>query len=361
MIPLFKVAMQPEAVSAVERVLLSGYIGQGPLVDEFETELKRVCMLPRRPVTTGSCTEAITLALLLLGVGPGDEIITTPVTCTATNSPIVLAGAMPVWADVDPLTGNIDPSDVRSKIGPATKAIVAVDWGGRPCDYAALRLTSPVGYQVPIIQDAAHNPFAPPLGDFVCYSYGPIKHLTCGDGGSLLITGDEEYDRKARLLRWYGLDRTSRKSFRCEQDIQRVGGKFHMNDINAAIGLANLPALPHLVSLHRANAMHLDSLIQNPLVQKLPMEPMSAWWVYTIKVPSAEARIGFEQHMKRWGVEVSQVHARNDRHTGFLYKNIPLPGVDEFDSRQVSIPCGWWMTPEDVQHVGKAVNAWNLR
>jgi len=351
MIPLFKVPMSSDAAVAVSRVLRSGYVGQGAIVDEFEAALQREFQLAVRPITTNSCTSAIQLALMLLNVGPGDEVITTPITCTATNAPIVLAGARPIWANTDPNTGNIDPNDVAAKITGRTKAIIAVDWSGRACDYTRLRR-----FGIPVIQDAAHGPLTPFGGDLVCLSFGPIKHLTCGDGGALVVY-DPEMSRQARLLRWYGLDRTGTKSFRCEQNIERVGTKLHMNDINASMGLANLPRLAEIVRRHRQNALLLDALIQlRPELTKPAMDHTSCWWVYTLTVID---RPSFQAYMSLHGIEASQVHARNDKHTGFHYPNGPLPGVDLFDKTQISIPCGWWLSNEEVRHIAWAVNTWN--
>ena len=162
-IRLFKPCMSPSAASEVALTLASGYIGQGPKVEEFEAALKEVYGLDF--LTVNSCTSAIDLALHLCGVGPGDCVITTPMTCTATNNHIVLRGATPVWADVDPNTGMLDPESVKRKYdiyrdngevialhrGAPVKAIIAVDFGGRRCDYPMLR-----GFGIPVIEDAAH-------------------------------------------------------------------------------------------------------------------------------------------------------------------------------------------------------------
>lgn len=349
MIPLFKVSMSPEAVGAVGDVLLSGYIGQGPMVERFEAALAQLLGLPEPPLTVSSCTAALDLALHLIGVGPGDEVITTPVTCTATNSPIVTRGARPVWADVDPLTGLISPRDVARKITPRTRAIMAVDWGGALCDYAALQ-----AFGLPVIQDAAHSLMAGARGDYVCWSFQAIKHLTTGDGGALW-TPEAELER-ARLLRWYGLDRRSKADFRCEQNIQEVGYKAHMNDIAAAIGLANIARTPEVIAAHRANAAHYHAAFESARhVVRPPWDDDSSWWLYTVLV---EDRARFTHHMHQRGVAVSPVHARNDTHDAFRFPNGPLPGVDRFASRNVAIPVGWWLTPDDRRRIVDAVLDW---
>jgi dTDP-4-amino-4,6-dideoxygalactose transaminase len=343
MIPLFKVAMSPEAPAIVARVLQSGYIGQGDLVERFESALQTLLNTAYAPITTNSCTSAIDLALHLIGVGNGDEVITTPVTCTATNSPIVNRGARPVWADVAPETGLINPLDVARRITKRTKAIMAVDWGGALCDYDRLR-----EFDLPVIQDAAHH-MTSPSGDYACYSFQAIKFLTCGDGGALHCPAHQV--ERARLLRWYGLDRRSKADFRCEQNITEVGYKYHMNDISAAIGLANIGSVSDRIGRHRANAASYARFLDQPATFDLD----SAWWLYTILV---EDRPGFINYMADKGIACSPVHARNDTHDGFSYPNGPLPGVDHFASRNVAIPVGWWLTDNDRRQIVEAVIAW---
>lgn len=377
MIPLFKVFMAPEAAPAVADVLASGYIGQGPKVDAFERELKRVLDAERDVLTLNSCTSALDLALTLEDVVPGDVVVSTPMTCSATNSPIVTKGARIAWADVDPVTGLIDPESVArviERVGPEhVAAVMAVDWAGRMCDYNRLRaVCAPHG--IPIIEDAAHAPLATRYGryqtrvggDYVCWSFQAIKHLTTGDGGALLCP-DAEVTEEARLLRWYGLDRRSKADFRCEQDITAVGFKYHLNDIAAAIGLANLPHLPEVVKRHRDNARAYHGLLEGtPGVTLPPPDPGSSWWLYTLLV---EDRADFQRFMAEHGVATSQVHRRNDEHPGFARAAVTtqpwvakktdlLPGLEHFASRQVSIPVGWWLTDADVTRIAHLVQTW---
>lgn len=348
-IPLFNVTMAPDAALRVAAVLGSGYIGQGPRCEEFEAALAPVLGTPAPPLLLNSCTSAIDLALHLIGVGPGDEVVTTPMTCTATNSPIVTRGARPVWADIDPATGLIDPADVAQKLTPATKAILAVDWGGAPCDYAALR-----SFGLPVIQDAAHGPSGGARGDYICWSFQAIKHLTTGDGGALWCP-PEQLER-ARLLRWYGLDRRSKADFRCEQRITEVGYKYQSNDIAAAIGLANLPGLDARRQAARTNAYayHL-AFAGQPYVRETPWCDDSSYWLYTLLVPD---RAGFIAHLADWGIASSPVHARNDLHPAFDFPAGPLPGVDIFAASNVAIPVGHWLTAADVDAIIQAVLAW---
>ena len=360
MIPLFKVAMSPDVLEPVAATLMSGYIGQGPRVDEFEAALVPWFGAPH-VLTVNSGTSAIHLALRLAGVEAGDEVISTPMTCTATNEPILERGAKIVWADIDPLTANIDPADVERKITPKTKAIVVVHWGGYPCDLSELQAIAQ-RHGLKLIEDAAHAfgsryKDAPigSHGDFVCFSFQAIKHLTTVDGGALVCRSPEDY-RRGKLLRWYGIDReTPRRDFRCEEDIVDYGYKFHMNDVCATIGLAQLNHIAEILAKHRANAKYFDEqLVDVPGMRRLRYknDRQSAYWLYTILV---ERRIEFMAKMAEAGVTVSQVHARNDKHTMVRHFAMPLPGVDAFVAEQVSIPVGWWLTAEERAHVAASV------
>ena len=351
MIRLFKVAMAHEASKRVAEVLASGYIGQGPQVEEFERRFGELVGAPHPPLTLNSCTSALDLALHLIGVGPGDEVVSTPMTCTASNGVIVNRGASIVWADVDPLTGLILAEDVERKLTACTKAIMAVDWGGKPCDYRMLR-----SFGVPVIEDAAHalcatiggEPIARVGGDYVCWSFQAIKHLTTGDGGALLPPADKL--ERGRLLRWYGLDRRSDESFRCKQEITEAGFKYHMNDVAAAIGLANLELVGRHVLRHRENAAYYERELFGKTA-----DPESSWWLYTLIVPERDA---FIRDMRARGIETSPVHARNDRQPAFCFPSGPLPGVDFFAAREVAIPVGWWLSEGEREWVAGEVEEW---
>lgn len=366
-IPLFKVFMADDAPARVAEVLQSGYIGQGPKVDAFEAALEREFVSDGPILTVNSCTAALDLALHLCDVGPGDYVLSTPMTCTATNGVIVRRGARIIWADVDPVTGLLSPESVKRRMWDAPrkpKAIMAVDWGGRACDYHALRQAAP---NVPIIEDAAHAPLAQyhgrPIaymgGDYVCWSFQAIKHLTTGDGGALKVPAEQV--ERARLLRWYGLDRTKGDSFRCSQDIAEVGYKYHLNDIAAAIGLTNLPHLADVVYRHRQNArLYHEAFAELPLASGVlppPTDPGSSWWLYTLLVPERDT---FIAHLASRGIAASPVHARNDRHPGFSGPSAEgaLPGVDVFAAHEVAIPVGWWLSDQDRWRVIDAVREW---
>lgn len=363
-IPLFKVFMPESVIGPLQEVLFSGYIGEGPKVKEFESQLAP-WFGNSNVLTLNSGTSALQLALRLSNVTFGDEVISTPMTCTATNEPIMAMGAKIVWADIDPWTGNIDTEKVAGKITSKTKAIMCVHWGGYPCELDELNAIA-ARYGLTVIEDAAHA-FGAEYGgkaigsvsDFSCFSFQAIKHITTVDGGALTCRRQSDCER-GRLLRWYGIDRnTNRKDLRCEEDILEYGYKFHMNDVAATIGIEQLKCVKHTLEKHRANARCYDEAFANlktvrPLRYK--KDCLSSYWLYTIRVKNREQ---FVEHMKKAGVMVSGVHARNDTHTMFKDFKVPLAGVDEFVSEQVSIPVGWWLTKNEREYIIDAVTKYD--
>lgn len=360
LVRLFRVFMPESVREPLLATLFSGYIGQGPRVEEFERALAPWVGRPS-VLTTCSGTAALQLALRLAGATRGRDIVTTPQTCLATTAAIMASGARVVWADIEPTTGNLDPADVRRKMTPATAAIVAVHWGGYPCDMAALNGVAGC-YGTPVIQDAAHAFGAMYQGQsvtvasaFAALSFQAIKHLTTCEGGALVCRDEDDYQR-GKLLRWYGIDREGpRQDQRCEEDVVEAGLKWHMNDVAATIGLEQLKYVGSILDRHRQNAAAYDEAFRG-LPGLRPTERAadrsSSFWLYTLL---CEDRPGFVRQMAEAGIEVSRVHARNDTHTATHAFRCALPGVDAFDARQVSIPVGWWLTEQERARVIEAV------
>ena len=364
-IPLFKVHIPPEADLAVLETLRSGHITQGPMVETFEQQLGRILKNPKI-LALNSCTSAIQLALHLSGVGVGDEVITTPMTCAATNMPILAAGAKPIWADVDPATGLINPDSVEERVTGKSQAIICVDWGGQPCDLEPLRWIADK-HNLWLIEDAAHALGATyiekPVGngewaDFTCFSFQAIKHITTMDGGLLACKEDETYKR-GKLLRWYGIDReTPSSDNRIDIDPQEWGYKFHMNDVAASLGIAQLPHLHQILQKHQYNHDWLRAhLPKGVSVLHQVSDRVSADWLCTVLLPNSNLRQEFKGFMVVRGVEVSQVHIRNDRLTAFraFQDDYPLLGVDKFSERMICLPVHWALTKGDLEYVAKTV------
>lgn len=382
-IDLFKVFMSPTAAEEVGKVLNSGYIGQGPKVEEFEKELKNY--FDHDYVSTlNSGTSGLHLALHLLkkpaknvnvyhgavaveshwpGLEPGDEVLATPMTCTASNWPILANGLKIKWVDIDPTTLNVDLDDLERKITPKTKVIMLVHWGGYPNDLDRLKEIQTnalfrFGFKPAIIEDGAHsfgskykNKLIGTHGNLTMFSLQAIKHLTSVDGG-LLLSPHNELHRRTKLMRWYGIDRDGdRKDFRCEADVEEWGFKFHMNDVCATVGLENLKHVDDIVRKHKSNASFYDNNLTDISGVKLLDRKEghdSAFWIYSLLV---ENRDGFYRHMNECGVAVSQVHERNDKHTCVRDYRTALPSLDKTIGKIVSIPVGWWVSDENREYI----------
>ena len=365
-IQLFKVFMSPNAKVEVGKVLDSGYIGQGPKVEEFEACLRNFFNADR-VLTLNSGTSGLHLALHLLkkqnNIQDGDEVLATALTCTASNWPILANGLKIKWVDINPRNLNMDLDDLERKITHKTKAIVVVHWGGYPVDLDRLKAIQEKSYQIygfrpAIIEDGAHA-FGSEYkgqklgnhGNMVMYSLQAIKHITAVDGG-VLVLPNQELHRRGKLIRWYGIDREgNRKDFRCEADIEEWGFKFHMNDVCATIGIENLKFANDILSKHRSNANFYDKNLANVAgltALERNRDHNSAFWIYSMLV---ENRDGFYKHMKEHGVIVSQVHERNDKHTCVKEYRSALPTLDKTIPSLVSIPVGWWVSEEDRQYI----------
>jgi len=357
MIQLFKVNMSDEAATNVVDVLNSGFIGQGPKVEEFEDLLHKELKTNIRPVTVNSCTSAIDLSLHLIGVGHGDEVISSPQTCFASNIGPIHRGAIIRWADIDPITGLIDPKSVEKLITPKTKAIVAVNWAGRICDFSTLK-----SFGVPVIEDAAHTWdvfLKTPIerGDYICYSFQAIKILTSGDGGAI-VCPDEETAQKARILRWFGLDRTKSESFRCTQNITEAGFKYHMNDINASIGIANIPLARDSVWEHRLHASLIIKGVNNHNLVMPTWDDTCSYWLFSMHVLNGKKQ-EFIQYLTDNGISSSPVHFRNDLYSCVdAFAEDDLPGVTSFHDTQLCIPNGWWLDLQEVFDIITVLNDW---
>lgn len=371
--PLFKVHVPiDDALARIREVFESGFINEGTQVTQLTTALQDV-LNTKHLVLTNSCTSALTIALHLSGVAEGDDVITTPMTCVATNTPIVTMGARIVWADINPKSGMIDPQDVARKITSRTKAVMAVAWSGTPPELRELnKICTSKG--VKLILDAAHAFDAAydlsPIhawADYTCYSFQAIKHFTTGDGGALICTDPDDYQR-SKSLKWFGLDRDHAKddkgNWKGQQwdvDIVEAGYKFNMNNVAAAIGLSQLEHIECLSSQHCVNAYAYDKLFANnvcvyPLERPADVAP--AFWVYTMKINPDKSRLSRDELLKLLnaeGIMAGVVHVPNDEYTAFRGFKTDLPGVREFSAHQFSLPCGWWLSHEDVKHIAARV------
>lgn len=379
--PLFKVHVDtPRALRLLEGVLNSGYINEGTQVTQL-TEALQGRWGTENLSLTNSCTSALVLALRLAGVGPGDEVITTPMTCVATSAAISALGAVPLWADVDPESGMISARDVVGLMGTHhVKAVVAVAWAGTPPDLDGLDFVRRTGTK--LVLDAAHAFDAlyrhVPVhewADYTCYSFQAIKHFTCGDGGAL-VCADRDDHLRAKALKWFGIDRDKAKDaagdWRCRQwdvDIPEIGYKSNMNNVAAAIGLSQLPHIDRIVLAHRRNAALYDTHLNGcewlrPAAR--PNDGVSSSWVYTVRLDPSRCPVSRDEAiacLNAQGIMAGVVHVPNDTYSCYRTPWVPraLPGLKAFSENQLSLPCGWWLDAADIKHISRAVMALNGR
>lgn len=366
--PLYKVHVNVEsALKNVRNVLESGYINEGTYVRELEKHISNI--LGTDAVMMNSCTSAITTALRLCDVSFGDDVVSTPMTCVATNTPIYNAGANIVWSDIEPETGMPGPDQIEDAITERTKAVLYVAWSGnlgKLSDVYDLCMRK----NIPLILDAAHSFNAKYRGldpsqniaDFVCYSLQAIKHITSGDGG-VLTSRNPDLLNKAKCLKWFGLDRDASKdengNWRGQQwdvDIYHPGYKFNMNNLSAAVGLSQIPYVESIIDTHKRNSALYDDLFSDTEIQPLERssEEDTARWVYTVRTPLRdEKKMRAIENLNHLGIAAGLVHVPNDNYTCFSKFKKNLPGVREFSSMQFSIPCGWWLSPDDISYIAK--------
>jgi len=351
MIPLFwPQQFKEEWLEALSDVFDTRWLGQGPVVDRFEKEFGNkfnydYCLA----LNSGSA--ALELAYHLMGIGRGDEVITTCFTCTATNIPLLRRGAKIVFADIND-NFLIDYSDVKRKITPKTKAIVVVTLGGLHVDERILDLAESL--KIPVVVDAAQSlGVSEERGDYICYSFQAIKHFTTGDGGMLVLRNKDEYAR-AKKLRWFGIDREAKRkvNFQClsnreiTMEIEEPGYKFHMNDIAASIGLVGLK--------HTDEILEFRKLLCNTYVENLPKHMRcvcgGSYWLMAIITKDRDDII---EYLRVNGVECDLVQLRNDIFKAFGGARQDLPNMNRLESEYMYLPLHSKVTVEDIKYICK--------
>ncbi|GAF75342.1 unnamed protein product [marine sediment metagenome] len=361
-IPTFAPYVSRSAIKYAAKTLSGAYIGQGPLVKKFEQNFAGV-VGAKNPLAVNSGTSALYLALALIGLGPGDEVITTAQTFIATSHVILALGAKPVFADVKYLSGNLDPADIEHRITSRTKAIMPVHWAGYPCDLDEINKIARK-HNIAVVEDAAQALGASykdsPIGaisDYTCFSFQAIKQITTVDGGMLCLGSLKVY-QQAKRRRWFGIDREKRKPTILGEpkwDVSEIGYKFHMNDVAASLGIKHLEEFPRIYGrLGKIANSYRRSLSKIPGITLFEDSPdkKSGHWVFCLHV---QRRPDFIKMLKSKGVMASVVHLRIDSNSIFGGLRLDLPNLERFTKTMVCLPLYFKLKDSDLSYIIRCI------
>lgn len=374
MIPIAKPLLDETEAQAAAGVVLSGWLSQGAHVAAFEAEFAALVGAPHA-CAVSNCTTALHLALVVAGVGPGDEVVTVSHSFIATANVIRQCGATPVFVDIEPATYNLDPALLEAAITPRTRAILCVHQVGMPCDLARI-LPIARAHGVPVIEDAAcaigseirldggWAPVGAPHGDIACFSFHPRKVITTGEGG-MLTTRHADWDRQFRLLRQHGMSVSDAVRHHAREVVFESypvrGFNYRMTDMQAAIGRRQLQRLPHILARRRAlAASYAERLAGVPGIEP-PFEPewaRSNWQSYCVRLPDGADQGRVMQAMldrgvaTRRGVMCSHLE---DAYADMAFP--PLPHSEAAHRRSILLPLYAQMTDAEQAEVVDALKA----
>jgi len=362
-VPLFYPHIPRNSLKSLKKVLAGRWIGQGPLVDQFEKEFEKKFTKNLPCIAVGSGTDALHLSYLLAGIKKNDEVICPLFTCTATNIPLLYIGAKIKFADIDPKTLNISIDHVKKLITKKTKAIVFVNYGGLPCNLKELNIIAKKN-KIKLIQDAAQSlgstynkkPITE-YSDFTVFSFQAIKHISSGDGG-LLCFKEKKLKKKAYRMRWFGIDRLKKQGGTWENDIKEIGYKYQMTDLGACILLESLKEFKK-ISLHRKKIfnIYLKKLKNNKFIKIINQTGKftHSTWLFTI---ITNKKNYLQKNLRLAKIETNQVHFRNDRYSIFkkFIKKNKFPNMNSIEKKYLVLPIHTKMTISDAHHVANMVN-----
>ncbi len=371
-LPFSPPAISEEEIAAVADTLRSAWITTGPKTKRFESEFAQYLGAPAA-LALNSCTAGLHLALITLGIGPGDEVITTPMTFCSSVNVIEHVGARPVLADIVPDTLTIDPMRVAEAITPRTRAIMPVHYAGHPADMAPL-LEIARQHDLYVIEDAAHALPASyrgqrigTIGDLTAFSFYATKNLTTAEGG--MLTGAPELIERARLLSLHGMSHDAWKRYDASgswyYEVVEAGWKYNMTDIQAAIGLVQLQRLPTMQQRRREIVARYNEAFGQDDALQIPTErpdAESAWHLYVLRLnldrlTVDRARFIEELRTRNIGTSVHfipiHLHPYYRDKYGFQPEDFPV-AYREYQ-RLISLPLHPGLSDDDVQDVIAAV------
>lgn len=354
MINIAKPILGSEEKEAIAEVLDSGIIAQGPRVKAFEQGFADMCGT-RFAIATSSGTTALHISLLAHGIGPDDEVLTSPFTFISSANSILFTGGKPVFVDVDPQTFNLDPAQIEAAITPRTKAIMPVHLFGLPCDMGTV-MEIAERHNLVVIEDACQAHGATfkdqKAGSFGTgtFSFYPTKNITAGEGG-MITTNDEVLNERCRVIRNHGMRR------RYYHD--ELGYNFRMTDIHAAIGLAQLGKLKQFNRQRQENAAFYNAHLRGVITPTVPQGYTHVFHQYTIRVPDGK-RDALREHLKEHdiGSEIYYpvpIHKQSFYMEELGYKG-DFPESEKAADEVLSLPVHPSLSPADLEKVVEAVN-----
>jgi dTDP-4-amino-4,6-dideoxygalactose transaminase len=365
--------IEQDEIDGVVQVLESGWLGTGPKTQEFE-ERFRSYTGAKNAVALNSCTAGMELCLLVAGIGQEDEVITTPMTFAATANVIIHCGAVPVFADINEHTLNIDPSDIERRITPRTKAILPVHYAGQPCEMDEIRDIAE-RHGLIFIEDAAHALGAEyngqkigSIGNATAFSFHVHKNITTAEGG-MVTTDNDEWAQKIRIMRLHGMskDAWGRVSeSQMHYDIVLPGYKYNMTDIQAAMGLSQLAKLESYIRIRQKYAkMYTEAFQQIPQVT-VPQRIdgiRHAENMYIIMLKLKELKIDRDEFIRCLqaenifpGVHFRAAHLHTYYRETFGYKRGDYPIAEDASDRVLTLPFSPKLTEDDIRDIITAVN-----
>jgi dTDP-4-amino-4,6-dideoxygalactose transaminase len=368
--------IEAEEIDEVVDSMHKAWLGTGPKVARFENDFaayKQVANV----AALNSCTAALHLSIHAAGVGPGDEVITTPMTFCATVNAIIHAGATPVLADIDPDTLNISPAAIRAKITPRTRAILPVHFAGRPCDMASI-MDIAAGHDLKVIEDCAHaieteyhGRAAGTFGDFGCFSFYATKNITTGEGGMVIARREEDIAR-IKVLGLHGMSKDAWRRFGDEgykhYFVVDCGYKYNMMDMQAAIGIHQLKRVETWWN-RRAEIWATYNQAFRGLPVQLPTSPEAdtrhGHHLYTILIDDAVAGVSRDEFLDRMtesGIGVGVHYLSIPEHPYYQqrygWRPEDYPNAMRVGRQTVSLPISPKLTPDQIGDVIAAVTRW---
>lgn len=362
-VALFDCRLGPEAQAVLQPVLASGQLAAGPNVAGLEQDLAAY-LGGGRVVALGDMTHALTLALQLAGIGPGDEVLTLAYNCLSSNTAIAQVGAVPVWVDIDPALACLSVADCEAARTPRTRAVIVYHVAGYPAPLEALRAFCDQHHLV-LIEDANNalgarwngRPVGL-VGDFAVFSFYANRQVN-GIEGAALVCPDEATAREAWRLRRFGIDMTTFRDPLGEinpaSDVPRIGMSSPLSHVNATLARHQLRTLDERLARNRRHVAWLGQALAgvegiDPIGWPEQADP--AFWVWLVR---CEQRDRVLAGLKRQGIQCAKLHQPNDVYTGFGSPRRPLVQTDRFMAGILALPCGWWLTEQDLASVADGV------